>query len=196
MELYANRSGIEGTVSQCVRTCGLRRTRYRGFAKTHLDHTPTATAINCLRLSDWLAGAYRATTQHSRSPVSSPWVPSPRGIRQEYRFLMTSGPRLSPSDRPVQPSDRALAAPGQLRRDVSGVPRAALGPTRDRAVGGDLPPGRPHRCCSWPGAPAGTYGNTGGRHQKNGGSPYSGGQIRVLADTRHRPETRPSTASG
>jgi transposase len=66
MELYANRSGIEGTVSQGVRTCGLRRTRYRGFAKTHLDHTLTATAINCLRLSDWVAGVCRATTQHSR----------------------------------------------------------------------------------------------------------------------------------
>jgi len=66
MELYANRSGIEGTVSQGVRTCGLRRTRYRGFAKTHLDHMLTATAINCLRLSDWITGAPKATTQHSR----------------------------------------------------------------------------------------------------------------------------------
>jgi len=65
-DLYANRSGIEGTVSQGVRSCGLRRTRYRGFAKTQLDHTLTATAINCLRLSDWLAGAPKATTQHSR----------------------------------------------------------------------------------------------------------------------------------
>ncbi|MBV9326257.1 MAG: transposase, partial [Chloroflexi bacterium] len=66
MRLYANRSGIEGTVSQGVRVCGLRRTRYRGFAKTRLDHTLTATAINCLRLSDWIAGGPRATTQHSR----------------------------------------------------------------------------------------------------------------------------------
>ena len=66
MQLYAKRSGIEGTVSQGVRVCGLRRTRYRGFAKTRLDHTLTATAINCLRLSDWIAGGPRATTQHSR----------------------------------------------------------------------------------------------------------------------------------
>jgi transposase len=63
--LYANRSGIEGTVSQGVRTCGLRRTRYRGFAKTRLDHTLTATALNCLRLNDWLAGCPKASTQHS-----------------------------------------------------------------------------------------------------------------------------------
>ena len=66
VELYAKRSGIEGTVSQAVRICGLRRTRYRGFAKTRLDHTLTAIAINCLRLSDWLTGAPKATTQHSR----------------------------------------------------------------------------------------------------------------------------------
>ena len=66
MELYANRSGVEGTVSQAVRTCGLRRMRYRGFAETQLDHTLTATAINCLRLSEWFAGAPRAKTQHSR----------------------------------------------------------------------------------------------------------------------------------
>ena len=66
MELYANRSGIEGTVSQGVRTCGLRRTRYRGFAKTHLDHMLTATAINSLRLGAWFAGSPKATTQHSR----------------------------------------------------------------------------------------------------------------------------------
>jgi transposase len=64
--LYACRSGIEGTVSQGVRTCGLRRTRYRGFAKTHLDHMLTATAINCLRLGEWFAGSPKATTQHSR----------------------------------------------------------------------------------------------------------------------------------
>jgi transposase len=66
VELYARRSGIEGTVSQGVRTCGLRRTRYRGFAKTHLDHMLTATAINCLRLGAWFAGSPKATTQHSR----------------------------------------------------------------------------------------------------------------------------------
>src|SRR6266852_4642631 len=65
-ELYAIRSGMEGTISQGVRRCGMRRTRYRGLAKTHLDHVLTATALNCLRLREWLAGAPKATTQHSR----------------------------------------------------------------------------------------------------------------------------------
>ena len=66
MELYANRSGVEGTISQGVRTCRVRRTRYRALAKTHLDHVLTATALNCLRLSAWLAGEPKATTQISR----------------------------------------------------------------------------------------------------------------------------------
>ena len=33
---YAIRAGIEATLSQTVRTCGLRRTRYRGLARTHV----------------------------------------------------------------------------------------------------------------------------------------------------------------
>jgi transposase len=63
---YACRAGVEGTISQGVRTCGLRRSRYRGLARTHLDHVLIATALNCLRLNDWLAGVPKATTQHSR----------------------------------------------------------------------------------------------------------------------------------
>lgn len=63
---YACRSGVEGTISQGVRTCSLRRSRYRGLTKTHLDHVLTATALNCLRLSDWLADVPKATTQRSR----------------------------------------------------------------------------------------------------------------------------------
>ncbi len=65
-KLYACRSGVEGTISQGVRTCGMRRTRYRGFAKTRLDHVLTATAIDCIRLSEWFTGAPKAITQHSR----------------------------------------------------------------------------------------------------------------------------------
>jgi hypothetical protein len=34
--LYAKRAGIEGTISQGVRSFGLRRSRYRGEAKAHL----------------------------------------------------------------------------------------------------------------------------------------------------------------
>ena len=46
-EEYARRAGVEGTLSQAVRRCGLRRSRYVGLARTHLGHVLTATAVNC-----------------------------------------------------------------------------------------------------------------------------------------------------
>jgi transposase len=52
---YAKRSGIEGTISQGVRAFGLRRAKYVGLAKTHLQHVFTAVAINFIRISNWLA---------------------------------------------------------------------------------------------------------------------------------------------
>src|SRR3712207_9321385 len=48
---YARRAGIEGTLSQGVRAFGLRRSRYRGLARTHLQHVATAAALNLERLS-------------------------------------------------------------------------------------------------------------------------------------------------
>ena len=65
-QLYAQRAGIEGTISQGVRAFGLRRTRYRGQAKTHLQHVATAAAINLERIWAWLEGVPHATTRTSR----------------------------------------------------------------------------------------------------------------------------------
>jgi len=65
-QTYAKRAGIEGTISQGVRVTGLRRARYVGAAKTHLQHLATATAIKLLRVSDWLDERPRATTRQSR----------------------------------------------------------------------------------------------------------------------------------
>ncbi len=45
----SSRSGIEGTISQAVRRLDLRRTRYWGLAKTHLQNVATACAINLSR---------------------------------------------------------------------------------------------------------------------------------------------------
>jgi transposase len=64
--LYARRAGIEGTLSQGVRAFGLRRARYRGLAKTHLQHVATTAAINLGRLSDWLRSVPRTATRTSR----------------------------------------------------------------------------------------------------------------------------------
>ena len=63
---YARRAGIEGTISQGVRAFGLRRSRYRGLARTHLQHVATAAAINVERLAAWFRAALRAATHTSR----------------------------------------------------------------------------------------------------------------------------------
>jgi transposase len=62
---YARRAGIEGTLSQGVRTCGLRRSRYVGLPKTSLQHLLIATALNLARLAEWLTGNEPAKTRQS-----------------------------------------------------------------------------------------------------------------------------------
>jgi transposase len=65
-QLNARRAGIEGTLSQGVRTFGLRRSRYRGLAKAHLQHVATAAAIDLGRLSAWFRATPRAAIRTSR----------------------------------------------------------------------------------------------------------------------------------
>jgi len=60
---YAQRAGIEGTISQAVRGFELRSTRYIGLAKTHLQMLATAVAINLHRLFDWWQEIPRARTR-------------------------------------------------------------------------------------------------------------------------------------
>jgi len=62
---YAARAGVESTHEQAIRRCGLRRCRYIGQAKTHVQHVITATAINLVRVAAWLAGMPRAKTRQS-----------------------------------------------------------------------------------------------------------------------------------
>ena len=52
--LYNHRAGIEGTLWQGVRGFGMRRWRYIGLAKTHLQNVFIATAMNLWRIVDWL----------------------------------------------------------------------------------------------------------------------------------------------
>ena len=65
-ERYKRRAGIEGTLSQGVRGFGMRRSRYRGLAKTHLQNVLIGTAINIDRLVNWFNGVPRAKTRTSR----------------------------------------------------------------------------------------------------------------------------------
>jgi transposase len=69
---YQCRAGVEGTLSQGVRAFGLRRTRYRGLEKTHLQHVAIAAAINIDRLVAWLEERPRATTRTSRFAALAP----------------------------------------------------------------------------------------------------------------------------
>jgi transposase len=62
---YATRAGIEGTLSQGVRRMGLRRGRYDGLQKTHLQHILTAVAINLVRIDAVLTGLPRGQTRQS-----------------------------------------------------------------------------------------------------------------------------------
>ena len=69
---YPRRAGVEGTLSQGVRAFGLRRTRYWGLAKTHLQHVATAAAINIDRIVAWLDERPRAQTRLSRFAALAP----------------------------------------------------------------------------------------------------------------------------
>lgn len=62
---YARRAGVEGTLSQGVRAFNLRRARYIGLARTHVQHVAMAAAINVHRLADWWSETPRARTRQS-----------------------------------------------------------------------------------------------------------------------------------
>jgi len=62
---YALREGIEATISQGVRAFGMRRSRYIGLAKTHLQHLGIAAAINLVRAVSWPDGDDLAPTRVS-----------------------------------------------------------------------------------------------------------------------------------
>jgi transposase len=62
---YATRAGGEAVIAQGLRRCGLRRSRYIGQDKTHLQHVLTAAAINLIRIDAWLADIPLAKTRVS-----------------------------------------------------------------------------------------------------------------------------------
>ncbi|NUB14770.1 IS1182 family transposase [Azospirillum brasilense] len=69
---YGKRAGIEGCLSQAIRLTGLRRARYVGLAKTHLQHVATAAAINVVRLDEWFRTVPFAGTRPSRFAALRP----------------------------------------------------------------------------------------------------------------------------
>ena len=65
-ERYDRRAGVEGTLARGIQVLGLRKTRYIGLAKTHLQHVMTAVALNIVRLVAWLRGEPLAQVRVSR----------------------------------------------------------------------------------------------------------------------------------
>lgn len=67
-EAYARRAGIEGTISQAVRSTRMRRTPYCGERKIHFHHLQIASGLNVLRILTHLQR--QAQDQPSRSQRS------------------------------------------------------------------------------------------------------------------------------
>jgi hypothetical protein len=53
---YALRAGDEGTIRQSVAVTDIRHARYRGLAKTRLEHVYSAVALNLIRLNSYWNG--------------------------------------------------------------------------------------------------------------------------------------------
>lgn len=71
-ERYKTRAGVEGTISQGIQRCGLRRSRYNGLAKTSLQHQLTGAAINLARIDAHLTDTPRARTRTSHFAALRP----------------------------------------------------------------------------------------------------------------------------
>jgi len=70
---YARRAGVESTIAQATKVTDTRRARYRGLAKTSLDHNIKAAALNLIRLDAWWNGEAldpRRTSHLSRLELS------------------------------------------------------------------------------------------------------------------------------
>ncbi|WP_435613357.1 IS1182 family transposase [Streptomyces sp. bgisy159] len=69
--LYASRSGVEGTANVLANAHQMRRCRYRGTAKAHIQHVLTAISVNIARLS-------------TQEPDDSTYRPRPPTAFQQY----------------------------------------------------------------------------------------------------------------
>jgi transposase len=66
---YGRRAGIEGAISQATVSREMRRSRYVGLKKTHLQHVLTAASMNLTRVIAWWQGIPKAQTR--RSPFAA-----------------------------------------------------------------------------------------------------------------------------
>src|SRR5258707_9165749 len=67
---YGLRAGIEGTISEGIRSHGLRRARYRGQPKTQLQAKAIAAAINLVRIRQILQRTQLGLSPRPKRPLS------------------------------------------------------------------------------------------------------------------------------
>ena len=67
---YALRAGIEGSISEGVRSYGLRHARYRGQSKTQLQAKAIAAAINLVRIRQMLQRTSLGLSPRPKRPLS------------------------------------------------------------------------------------------------------------------------------
>ena len=68
---YALRAGIKGTISEGIRSHGLRRARYRGQPKTQLQAKAIAAAINLVRIRQMLQRTQLGLSPRPKRPLSA-----------------------------------------------------------------------------------------------------------------------------
>src|SRR5713226_6057336 len=66
----ALRAGIEGSLSEGIRSHGLRRARYRGQAQTQLQAKAIAAAINLVRIRQMLQRTQLGLSPRPKRPLS------------------------------------------------------------------------------------------------------------------------------
>lgn len=71
VQCYARRAGIEGTISQAVRTTRVRRTPYVGRHKTHLHHLAIAAGLDLKRIAAHLQAQARGKPSRPVRPPSA-----------------------------------------------------------------------------------------------------------------------------
>lgn len=69
---YNVRAGIEGSIAQATQGFGMRRSRYRGRARTSLQHQLTGAAINLTRIDARLTQTPRSRTRTSHLTALRP----------------------------------------------------------------------------------------------------------------------------
>ena len=67
---YALRAGIEGSLSEGIRSHGLRQARYRGQPKTQLQAKAIAAAINLVRIPQTLQRTQLGLSSPPKRPLS------------------------------------------------------------------------------------------------------------------------------